>query len=224
MPTTKSELMKRIVLIFFLLTIAWQQSYGQTPAESRKKILKKQLDYRFKGGTYTFENIFYKTIKYPDVARENCIQGIIIASFDVSCDGKMSDVAIKNALHYGIDEEVKKFFGVIKDKWNTCKDEKYTHFEVPIQFRLEGTEMNADDALFVFEAKNPGYVCRGDDYFLEKAKKYLNKGSGKTAIEYLNVLIKRDPYNMEYYEMKKQAITMMNKKKSKKKKKKKKKD
>lgn len=216
--------MKKAVLIFLLLIVVLSENFGQTtPAESRKKMLKMQLDYRFKGGTYTFENIFYKTIKYPEVARENCIQGIIIASFNVTCDGKMSNVSLKNPLHYGIEDEVRKFFDVIKDKWNTCKDDKYVHFEIPIQFKLEGTEMNAEDALFVFEDKNPGYICRGDSYFLEKANKYLKKGNGKTAIEYLNVLIKRDPYNMKYYELKKQAVTMINKKKVKKKNKKKKK-
>jgi hypothetical protein len=188
---------------------------AQTVSESRKKMLKQQLDYRFKGGLYTFENYFYKNAEYPEIARDNCIQGIIIASFDVSCDGKMSDVTIKNPLHYGIDEEVKKFFEVVKDKWNTCKDSKYEHFEIPIQFKLEGTEMNAEDALFVFESKNPGYICHGDEYFLNKAKKYLDKGNGKSAMEYLNILIKRDPYNMEYYEMKKQAIELSGKKKKK---------
>jgi len=194
---------------------------AQTPAESRKKILKTQLDYRFKGGTYTFENLFYKTIKYPELATDNCIQGVIIVSFNVTCDGKMSPITIKNPLHYGIDEEVRKFFETVKDRWNTCKDSKYEHFEIPIQFRLEGTEMNSQDALFVFEGKNPGYICHGDDYFLAKAKKYLDKGNGKAAMEYLNILIQRDPYNNDYYEMKKQAIAMSVKKKKKKKSKKK---
>ena len=205
---------------FMLLTLVMIMSvsvFGQTASESRKKMLKKQLDYRFKGGTYTFENLFYKTIKYPEIAIDNCVQGVIIVSFNVKCDGKMSMISIKNPLHYGIEEEVKKFFSSIEGKWNTCKDSKYEHFEIPIQFRLEGTQMNSDDALFVFEGKNPGYICHGDDYFLAKAKKYLDKGNGKAAMEYLNILIQRDPYNMEYYDMKKQAIAMSKKKKKKKK-------
>ena len=209
--------MKRIFIVVVLLFFTIQSGIGQTAAESRKKMLKTQLDYRFKGGLYTFENLFYKTVKYPEIATDNCIQGIIIASFNVSCDGKMSILTIKNPLHYGIDEEVKKFFGTLDGKWNTCKDSKYEHFEIPIQFKLEGTQMNSDDALIVFESKNPGYICHGDDYFLEKAKKYLNKGSGKAALEYINTLIKHDPYNNEYYEMKKEAINLMGKKKNKKK-------
>ena len=208
--------MKRFLSLVMMMLVGYAVFGQTTAAESRKKLLKKQLDYRFKGGTYTFENLFYKNIEYPDIAIDNCVQGVVIVSFDVSCDGKMSMISIKNPLHYGLDEEIKKFFASIEDKWNHCKDSKYEHFEIPIQFRLEGTEMNSDDALFVFEGKNPGYICRGDSYFLAKAKKYLDKGNGKSAMEYLNILIQRDPYNMDYYEMKKQAITMLKKKKKKK--------
>ena len=209
--------MKRIFIAIILLTLVLQTGFGQqTASESRKKMLKTQMDYRFKGGLYTFENLFYKTVKYPEIATNYCIQGIIIVSFDVTCDGKMSMITIKNPLHYGIDEEVKKFFGTLEGKWNNCHESKYEHFEIPIQFKLEGTQMNSNDGLIVFEGKNPGYICHGDDYYLEKAKKYMNKGNGKSAIEYINTLIKRDPYNTEYYEMKKEVITKINEKKAKK--------
>ena len=215
--------MRKFITLILFVFIVFQPVFSQTQSasESRKKLLKMQLDYRFKGGLYTFENLFYKTVKYPEIATDNCIQGIIIVSFQVTCDGKMSMITIKNPLHYGIDEEVKKFFGTLEGKWNTCKDPKYTHFEIPIQFKLEGTQMNSNDALIVFESKNPGYICHGDDYFLERAKKYLDKGKGRAAIEYINTLIKHDPYNMEYYEMKKKAISLLDKKGKKKKKKKK---
>lgn len=165
--------MKRILWGMIFLMFLTVTGYTQTPADSRKKMLKKQLDYRFKGGTYTFENIFYKTVKYPEIAIDNCIQGVIIASFDVSCDGKMSMVSLKNPLHYGIEDEVKKFFNSIENNWNTCKDKRYEHFEIPIQFILEGTQMNTQDAIIVFEGKNPGYICHGDDYYLERKQRNL---------------------------------------------------
>ena len=204
-----------IVGIIFLFEINGYSQETMTPAESRSKQISTQLDYRFKGGTYTFEKIFNTTVTYPDVARTNCIQGIIIASFDVTCNGELGFITIKNPLHYNIDNEVKKFFINTNGKWNKCHDSKYEHFEIPIQFKLQGTKTNTEEGLFTFEGKNPGYVCNGEDYYLEKAKKYLEKKKSKKAIANLDILIRLDPYNNEYFELKKQAIQMSGKKKSK---------
>ena len=210
--------MKRLLVIVGIIFLLATSGYSQkniTPAESRKKQISTQLDYRFKGGTYTFERIFNATVTYPDIARTNCIQGIIIASFDVTCDGELGFITIKNPLHYGIDNEVKKFFVNTNGHWNKCHDSKYEHFEIPIQFKLKDTKNITKEGLFIFEGKNPGYVCNGEVYYLEKAKKYLDKKKPKKAISNLDFLIRLDPYNNEYFEMKKQAIKMMGKKKKK---------
>jgi hypothetical protein len=167
---------------------------------------------------YTFEKLFNKTVTYPEAAKRNCIQGIIIVSFDVTCDGRIGFVTIKNPLHYGIDEEVKKFFMLTNGKWNTCRDKKYEHFEIPIKFVLEGTPSLTNEGLVTYVAKNPGFVCNGEEYYLKKAKKYLEKGKGKKANEYLDILIRFDPFNNEYYKMKKEVIKLRGKKSKKKKK------
>ncbi len=214
--------MKRLFVIVGVIFLFGITTYGQenmTPAQSRKKQLTNLLDYRFKGGTYTFEKVFNTTVTYPDIARKNCIQGIIIASFNVTCDGNLGFVTIKNPLHYGIDNEVKKFFVSTNGQWNKCHDKKYEHFEIPIRFKLTGTKTNSDEGLFVFEGKNPGYVCNGEDYYLAKAKKYLDKKKPKKAIANLDILIRLDPYEQKYFEMKEQAIKMMGKKHKKKSKK-----
>ena len=200
-------------MLFFGFSVLAQET--TTVAQSRKKQTTNLLDYRFKGGTYTFEKLFNTTVVYPDAARKNCIQGIIIASFDVSCEGRLQFVTIKNPLHYNIDDEVKKFFVSTNGQWNKCHDKKYEHFEIPIQFSLAGTESLTEEGLFTFEGKNPGYVCNGEAYYLEKAKKYLDKGNGKKAISFLDVLIRFDPYNNEYFEMKKQAINLGKKRRKK---------
>ena len=211
--------MKRFLVIIGVIYLMASAGYSQentSAAESRKKQISTQLDYRFKGGTYTFEKIFNTTVTYPDVARTNCIQGIIIASFDVTCDGELGFITIKNPLHYGIDNEVKKFFVNTNGHWNKCHDKKYEHFEIPIRFKLAGTKTNSEEGLFTFEGKNPGYVCNGEDYYLAKAKKYLDKKKPKKAIPNLDILIRLDPYNQKYFEMKEQAIKMMGKKNKKK--------
>jgi len=211
--------MKKIIpvlFVFFLLING--TSYSQenmSISESRKMSMKKLLDYRFKGGFYSFEKLFLTSVSYPEQARQNCIIGITIASFQVDCDGNIKLVTIKNPLHYGIDDQINGFFQKTQGNWNTCKDDRYTRFEIPIQFTMEGAVTDSVNALLVYEGENPGYICNGDEYYMKKAKKELEKGKGKRAMEYLDVLIKRNPFNNEYYEMKKQAISLSKKKKKK---------
>ncbi len=204
------------ILVFFLLLNSL--SYSQesvSVSESRKMNMRKLLDYRFKGGFYSFEKLFLSSVSYPEVAKQNCIIGIAIASFEVDCDGNINLVTVKNPLHYGTDEEISAFFQSTRGKWNTCKDERYTRFEIPIQFTMKGTKTDSLNALLVYVGDNPGYACNDDDYYRKKAKKELEKGRGKRAMGYLDVLIKRNPYNNEYYEMKKKAISLSGKKKKK---------
>ena len=208
--------MFKILNIIGIIFLFAGSSYAQektTAAESRKDQITKLLDYRFKGGTYTFEKIFNKTVTYPLQAKSNCVQGLIIASFTVDCEGELGFITIKNPLHYGIDNEVKKFFVATNGQWNKCHDKKYTSFEIPIRFALKGTKTISQEGLFTFEGDNPGYVCNGEAYYLEKANKYLDKKNSKKASYYIDLLIQLDPYNADYYEMKKKAITMGHKKK-----------
>jgi hypothetical protein len=203
---------KTIFGIITILLISSSLIKGQEDlsiSESRKKNLQKVLDYRFKGGYYSFERLFNKTVEYPEVAAQNCVMGIIIASFNVNCDGEIEKVALKTMLRYGIDEEVTKFFNATTGQWNTCDDDKYTHFDIPIQFRLEDVKTNTTDAILVKESKTIGYVCHDDDYFVEKINKYLEKGKGKKALQFANELILRNPYNNEYIDMRTKALSLI---------------
>lgn len=185
---------------------------GQEPtsiSESRKKNIRSVLDYRFKGGYYSFERLFNKTVEYPEVAKQNCIMGIVVAGFEIDCKGEAVKVTLKNMLRFGIDEEISKFFIATKGHWNTCDDDKYTRFDIPIQFTLEGTETNTEDAMLIKEAKTIGFDCNDDQYYLDKANKYLEKGKGKKAIQNINVLIQRNPYNNKYIEMRKEALNLL---------------
>jgi hypothetical protein len=203
-------------LIFFSSLASGQQE--NTAAASRFENIKKLLDYRYKGGFFTFEKDFLEQVKYPDEARKNCVIGIVIASFYVDCDGNYNPMKtrLKNPLHFGIEQEISKFLNSTQGHWNICHDKKYTRFEIPIQFTMEGTVTNEDDAAIVLEGKNPGYACTSDSVYLQRAIKYLKKNKMKKAAKNLGILIQRNPYNNEYYEMLKKTI---NRKKAKKEKK-----
>ncbi len=203
--------MKKIVLLFVFVAITGISNslVGQevnSISQTRKDNLMELLNYRFKGGYYTFEKMFQQNITYPPQAIAHCIMGIAIVSFRVGCDGEVYNVRIKTPLGYGIDNEISSFFTKTNGYWNNCKDEKYTKFEVPIQFKLKGTETNTEDALLILEAENPGFLCNSDEYYIKKMEKYLSKGKNKKALQYLNIMIHRDPYNTEYYDLREKLM------------------
>ena len=196
-----------IVFFFFFINLLLCQENTSISA-SRKENVTKLMDYRFKGGYYTFEKLFYDAIKYPPYNDQICLVGMVLIDIEVNCEGKVVNVTVKNPIGLGIEEDISKFMESTAGKWNTCTDDKYTKVEIPVQYRMENVETNDADAMIIITGKNKGVVCYNDSYYLEKANKFLEKGNGKKAIPYLNQLIQRNPYNTEYYEMKKRAIEL----------------
>ncbi len=203
--------MKKLVLLVVFIVVAGIGNNlisqdSTSISKARKDNLIKLLNYRFRGGYYTFEKVFQQNVEYPPMASANCVMGIAIVSFRVSCEGEVKNLKVKTPLGYGIDNEISTFFAKTAGQWNTCHDDKYTRFEVPIQFRLVGTETNMDDALLVLEADNPGYLCNDDEYYIKKMEKYLDKGNKKKALQYVEVMMRRDPYNSKYSDLRKQLL------------------
>lgn len=200
------------------LLLLGQISFAQknvSANEFRKKQLKIQMDYRFIGGFYGFESLFLKSVKYTDEAGQNCAIGIMIASFDVDCNGIISDIRIKNPLGYKLSDQLSNFLKSTKGRWSKCDNDKYTHFEVPFMFTLKGTQTNTTNAAFVYEGKNQGFSCLSDSYYLDKIKKALKKKKGVKAKGYIETLIRRDPYNSSYYDLMEKAIQYSGKEKKK---------
>lgn len=200
---------KSIILIafsFLFLTIQLRSQESSTPSESRKKNTKELLDYRYRGGFYSFERLFFRTVEYPEYAKKNCVIGIMIVRFEVDCKGEIKNLVIKNPMGWGIDQIVQDFLNETKGNWNTCEDDKYTRFEVPIQFTINDTETNSTDGMIIYQAELVGYNCKGDSYYQEKLDIALEKNSKKKALKYIGELIKRDPYNAELYEIRKELM------------------
>ncbi|MBE0649414.1 MAG: TonB family protein [Bacteroidales bacterium] len=203
---------KKILLLSLIFLIVSGVASAQDNNNSdnvniiRLNQIHKLLDYRFVGGFYGFEKLFFQTVSYPEQAQQNCILGIMIASFEVSCNGELSNVSIKNSLGNGLDKEVSKFLNATRGHWNPCQDQRYTRFTIPIQFTLKGTETDSTIAAIVYTGNDPGYVCYSDSYYLKKAKEALEKGKGKRAQPFLETLIKRNPYEDSYYNLLEQAM------------------
>lgn len=196
-----------VLAAFLILSGLNAQEYSSV-SESRKESIRSILDYRYKGGFYTFEKHFNSTVTFPETANLNCRIGICVASMNIDCNGEIVEVTLKNPLKLGIDEEITNFINSTTGKWNTCTDNKYTKFDIPIQFTIRGIETNSTDAVLIVVADPlPGQTCFDDEYYIEKVEKLMEKKKGKKVLQYLHHLIRRNPYNTEYYEMQKEALS-----------------
>jgi len=203
--------MKKLIILVFVIIqfVTGKNAVSQETssiAEVRKENLISLLNYRFKGGYYTFEKMFNQIVTYPPAAKNSCVVGISIVMVKVDCKGEITEIKIKTPLGFGIDGEISNFFQQTVGNWNECHDDKYTKFEIPIQFILEGTETNMTDALLVVEDINPGFLCNSDEYYIRRIEKYMEKEKYKKVIPYLDMMIRRDPYNSHYYDLKKKAV------------------
>lgn len=202
------------VVALALLFVCSNFLFGQentSISKSRKENVMKLMNYRFKGGYYTFEKLAYASLKYPPYNDQICLVGMVLIDIEVNCEGEVVNVKVKNPIGLGVEEDISKFLESTNGKWNKCDDDKYTQVEIPVQYMMENVETNNADAMIVIVGKNKGVVCYDDSYYLEKANKFMDKGNGKKAIPYLNQLIQRNPYNTDYYDMRNKAIELKKK-------------
>ncbi|MBW7847799.1 MAG: hypothetical protein H3C41_06930 [Bacteroidales bacterium] len=172
---------------------------------SRNKTVQHILDYRFRGGAGEFERLLLQQVKYTPEALSQCVMGTVILSFTVDCDNNMSEMRVRNPMYHGLNEQLQAFYKSTEGMWNRCNDRRYSRFEIPVLFKIEKVETHAG-GLFEIEGNSPGVPCRGDDYYFEQYKKNQAKGKTKKALQALDVLIHRDPYNQEYYDLKKNLL------------------
>lgn len=200
--------MKMIILTALLLlssSTSWAQDKKNTSAaQLHCDNAKIALDMRFKGGSGEFERLFCQCVEYTPEATYACAGGLVILSFKVDCDGLMNDYGFRNPLGYEFDKQIKEFYSSIQDHWNPCYDIEITEFEVPILFKTQGVNTNAI-GLFTIESEEPGFRCKSDNELLAEFER-LRQKKPKKALNILEQLIRRNPYDTAYITTKKEII------------------
>lgn len=115
-----------------------------TPASSTEKIAPNDtgnphMDIlpQYPGGIDRARNYIAKYLRYPDLAVENNVEGIVIVTFVIEKDGRINDIKIEKGLGYGCDEEVIKVITHMP-KWSPAKvNGKYVRYRMrmPVSFR-----------------------------------------------------------------------------------------
>ncbi|TFF38448.1 M56 family metallopeptidase [Mucilaginibacter psychrotolerans] len=124
---------------------------------------------RFPGDDKAFAAYLGKTIKYPQTARKNNVQGRVILTFVIEKDGAITDIKVLRGIGSGCDEEAVRALKQ-SPKWIAGKQKGKAvrvQFAVPIAFSLSPeTALNTssaikmlgvDNAVFTQVEQQPGY-------------------------------------------------------------------
>ena len=93
----------------------------------------------FPGGQAALFDFLSKNIHYPVVAEENGIQGRVIVTFVVECDGSITDVRVVKSVDPSLDKEAVRVTKSMP-RWNPGKHNGSAvrvKFTVPVTFRLQ---------------------------------------------------------------------------------------
>lgn len=99
---------------------------------------------KFPGGPNAMFEYLDKNLKYPIIAEENGVQGRVIVTFVVECDGSLSDVKVTKSVDPSLDREAQRLVKSMPH-WISGKQNgksvrvKYT---VPVTFKLKQLQYN----------------------------------------------------------------------------------
>ena len=92
----------------------------------------------FPGGQSALTRFIYRSVKYPEVARKQKIQGRVICSFVIEQDGKISEIKIEKSVYSFLDEEALRVLKTMPDWKPGLKSGKTIRVKyiLPIYFSL----------------------------------------------------------------------------------------
>jgi protein TonB len=126
------------ILLLFIPLLAFMMPVSSTAQTEEPIYVSVDQMPEFPGGPNGLGNFFRSNLAYPRPALDAKIEGIVIASFIVEKDGKVSKPAIVKGLGNGCDEEVLRLIGMMPAWKPGIKDGKEVRVKlsVPVEFKL----------------------------------------------------------------------------------------
>lgn len=132
------KMIYKVKLLFAFLTVVGLSFL--TSEASAQETVHKQVDEMPvpPGGKDGFIQYMIQNLKYPEAAKENGIEGMVMVTFVVKSDGSVENIEVIKGIGGGCDEEALRVVAE-SGKWTPGKlDGKTvnTQMTLPVQFRL----------------------------------------------------------------------------------------
>lgn len=108
----------------------------------------------------------YKNIRYPKIAREAGVEGMVVIRFIVDKNGKVKKPEIVRNIGAGCGEEALKVVSSLGD-WNPGKQrgkKVSVYYNLPVKFKLDHKENNDKDITLKYGENEPLFVINGEKY------------------------------------------------------------
>ena len=143
--------MKKLLFLFFVAIFVSNCSKVENTAPATPVVVDGPAT--FVGGTSALMTFLRDNIKYPAEARENNIQGKVVAMFSISTTGKIINPAIKESIHPLLDDEALRVIKLQPD-WKPAIENGVaveSSFTLPVNFKLEGLKKGDTNCTISFE-------------------------------------------------------------------------
>ena len=130
--------MKKIILLCLVSLAFFKVSFSQNDDDGRIFTIVEEMP-KFPGGDSALKKFLLNHIRYPALARENRITGIVFVTFVINTEGKVTDPRLLKGIGYGCDEEALRVVSQIPD-WMPGKQNGKNvavQFNLPIKFNPE---------------------------------------------------------------------------------------
>lgn len=133
--------MKKLTLLLFA-ALAALSCFSQQPEPEPINMQAPEIVVppSFPGGEQALLQFISSNIRYPPLAREHNVQGVVALTFVVEKTGKIDDIQIIKDLPYECGAEAARVVATMPD-WQPGRDDNgpvRVRFTLPIRFRLEG--------------------------------------------------------------------------------------
>ena len=94
----------------------------------------------YPGGNKAFSDFIYGNLKYPKLAAEAGIEGVVVLKYDIDNHGIVTDVHVLKGIGYGCDEEAVRVVKLLRFDVPKNRGLRVTfHKDVRIQFKMNKT-------------------------------------------------------------------------------------
>jgi TonB family protein len=127
--------------VFIVFFITFLLPFAQAQKDSTVVVSKPmEVVPEYPGGTPALVRFITEHLRYPKKARRKGIEGVVLATFTIDEQGKLTHPKIKKGLEGGCNEEVLRLIGLMEQTWKAGMQQGKSvrvQYTLPVRFKLE---------------------------------------------------------------------------------------